>query len=197
MPGVPRYGVGRLRLAPDGRSELKQLITIAVVAIAALGAHGGHAQSPPIPRGGGAIPYPAGWNLVAGFTGAGGKDTVVEGADGPIYTLQPGDASYEVLPPTTPLEAGVGYWVHFSQPTSIAFPQGTDTPPVTRTLPPGKWVMIGDPFVTAAQVSGADVVDIYDAGGYKPASTLQAGQGAWAYSAIGGTVTLRSDSASQ
>jgi hypothetical protein len=130
---------------------------------------------------------------VAGFTGAGGKQTIVEGADGPLYTLQPGDTAYEVLPPNTPLEAGVGYWVHFNQPTSIVFPQGTNTVPVTRTLPAGEWVMVGDPFATAAQVSGADAVYVYDAAtGYTLTDTLQAGQGAWAYAKMGGTVTLRS-----
>lgn len=143
---------------------------------------------------GGVIPYPAGWNLVAGFTGAGGRATIVDAAGGPLYTFQAGDTAYETLPSSTPLTAGRGYWVYFSQPASIAFPQAVPPfAPVAESLPAGQFVLIGDPFPTTATVSGADVVYVYDpATGYQPATTLQAGQGAWAFSAQGATITISS-----
>jgi len=175
---------------------MRRLMVALITVAASLGVYGAHGQTPPMPRGGGAIPYPAGWNLIAGFTGAGGQPTIVSGADEPLYTFQAGDRSYKAVPSSTPLQAGVGYWVHFSQPTSVVFPQGTpDMPSVTQVLPAGQFVMIGNPFPTAARVSGASIVYIYDPDrGYQERTTLQAGQGAWAFSTSGATITLSSTS---
>jgi hypothetical protein len=50
------------------------------------------------------VTYPAGWNLVGAPDG-----TVLAGAQGPLYTFQADDSSYEILPNDTPLEAAVGY----------------------------------------------------------------------------------------
>ena len=45
--------------------------------------------------------------------------------------------------------------------------------------------------VSLVIVSGADVVYVYDqVAGYAPTTVLQPGQGAWAYSAAGGTLTF-------
>jgi hypothetical protein len=52
-------------------------------------------------------------------------------------------------------------------------------------------VMIGNPYPTTATVHGADVVYTYSPGsGYSATTSLTAGQGAWAYSAAGGEVTI-------
>jgi hypothetical protein len=114
----------------------------------------GGGQTPVVPcLGGGTIPYPAGWNLVAGPTG-----TVVTGANGPLYTWRAGDTSYEVLPAGSPLQAGVGYWVNFAGPNSISFARVPQQQPVTISVPAGSFVMIGNPYPTTATVRGADVV---------------------------------------
>lgn len=149
----------------------------------------GQGQTPVVPcLGGGAIPYPSGWNLVAGPSG-----TVVTGAAGPLYTWQAGDTAYETIAVGSPLQAGHGYWVYFATPTSITFSRVTAQQSVTASAPAGQFVMIGNPFPATATVHGADVVYAYDpAHGYQQGITLQAGQGAWAYSASGGTVTITS-----
>ena len=60
------------------------------------------------------VTYPAGWNLAAGPTG-----TVLRGAAGALYTLQANDSSYEVLPVSTPLQDGWGYWAYFPSTTTV------------------------------------------------------------------------------
>jgi len=64
-----------------------------------------------------AAPLPAGWNLVAGSAGA-----TLSGASGQIYTLQPGDSSYESFPAGSPLKAGWGYWAFFPNGGSVNTP---------------------------------------------------------------------------
>jgi len=54
------------------------------------------------------VTYAAGWNIVAGPSG-----TTVTGASGSVYTLQPGDASYETLPSGGTLKPGAGYLADF------------------------------------------------------------------------------------
>lgn len=133
----------------------------------------------------GQITYVPGWNLIAGV------GVRVGGTDGSIYTFQAGDANYESLPPGAILELMKGYWVHFDQPTAETLPAVTGVAPVVQ-LPAGQWVMIGNPFDKGATVAGADVVYTYDltSSQYQQASVIRAGQGAWAYSASGGTVTV-------
>lgn len=145
--------------------------------------------------GGGAIPYPAGWNLVAGYDGV-----YVFRADGPLYTLQAGDSDYEAVPSEsgegltwTPLKSGVGYWAYFSQPEAVPFPPGPHRLTFSVTVPAGQFVMVGNPFPTGATVTGADVVYSYDPDqGYKQTTFISTGHGAWVYSAGGGTITLSS-----
>jgi hypothetical protein len=99
-----------------------------------------------------ATTYPAGWNLVSGPAGA-----TVSGALGPLYTLQPGDTSYETVPNTTPLATCVGYWAYFPSGGTVTTAPGS--PSCSVTPPPGQWVMVGNPSpATTLLVSGADIV---------------------------------------
>jgi hypothetical protein len=133
------------------------------------------------------VTYSPGWNLVAGPTG-----TVVTGNIGPLYAFRPGDSSYEVIPTGTPLTAGTGYWAYFSQTTTSSL--GSFNPgSMTEQLPAGQFVMVGNPGAMSATVSGADIVYTYSvSAGYQRTTTLAPGQGAWAFSANGGTVSLTS-----
>jgi PKD repeat protein len=132
-----------------------------------------------------AVSFAAGWNLVAGAAGS-----ALAGAVGSLYTLQAGDSTYETLSPTSALNAGEGYWAFFPGASSGSIPPGS-TGAVSVPLAAGGYVMIGNSGTTPATVSGADAVLIYDPiGGYQPATVLEPGQGAWAFSASGGTATI-------
>ncbi len=135
--------------------------------------------------------YPAGWNLVAGY-----QATIVLDPEGPLYTYQAGDSAYQALPFWTVLEPGTGYWAYFDGPGEV---YGAGPPPlpqpVTLDLPAGQFIMIGNPFASSASIEGADdyadIVYTYEPGnGYTRARSLAPGQGAWAYSAAGGPITL-------
>lgn len=139
------------------------------------------------------VTYPPGWNLVAGL------GVAITEADGPVYTLQPGDTSYESLPPDAVLDCLKGYWVFFEKPTqveSVACPSSgaaqNGSAPFTASVPANQFIMIGNPLPTPASVAAADAAYTYDptSGQYQQASTLQPGQGAWVYSASGGSLTL-------
>jgi len=131
------------------------------------------------------VTYHAGWNLVGGPDG-----TRYAGADGPIFTLQPGDTAYESLPAGTPAVAGAGYWVYFGVSRSVPLPDGQ--PFVTVQLPPGQWVLVGNPSgLRTAPVSGADALFTFDPGrGYHAVSSLLPGQGALAFSQDGALLTI-------
>ncbi|HZQ37689.1 MAG TPA: hypothetical protein VFD32_17280 [Dehalococcoidia bacterium] len=127
--------------------------------------------------------YAAGWNLVAGPQGA-----HLVGATGSLYTLQPGDTTYETRPIDTPLTACVGYWAYFPTGGSIDFgPFGGASVQCSLNVSPAQYVMMGNPSASAnVNVNGADVVYTYDpASGYQPATRLAPGQGAWVYAAGG------------
>ncbi len=132
------------------------------------------------------VTYPSGWSVVAGPSG-----TVLTGSANPLYTYQAGDTNYESITTGTPLTPGQGYWAYFassaSSPLALAGPQ-TQTIP----LPAGQWVMIGNPGDGSASVSGADVVYGYSGAGYQLTTSLAPGQGAWAISFGGGSVTITS-----
>ncbi|HEY7294965.1 MAG TPA: hypothetical protein VH916_07970, partial [Dehalococcoidia bacterium] len=123
------------------------------------------------------VTYHAGWNLVGAPDG-----TRYAGADGPIYTLQPGDTAYEAFPAGTPAVGGAGYWAYFGVAHTVAVPDGLQF--VTVQLPPGQWVLIGNPSgLRTVPVTGADALFTYDPGrGYRAVSSLLPGQGALAYS---------------
>ncbi|MHB8575918.1 MAG: hypothetical protein ACYDCQ_11380 [Dehalococcoidia bacterium] len=130
------------------------------------------------------VTYPPSWNLIGGPDG-----TELSGVNA-LYTFQAGDTSYETLNGSTALVGGNGYWVHIDGLVSVQLP-GPNPPTFSRSLPAGQYVLIGNPLDSLALVSGADTVYIYDpAAGYESATVLQPGQGAWAYSAAGGTLTF-------
>src|SRR5438132_13430343 len=81
-----------------------------------------------------ALMFPPGWNLVAGPTGS-----RLVGATGSIYSLQPGDASYELLPSDAPLKSGWDFWAYFPGGGSLI--PATDTAAYAVTLAPGQWAM--------------------------------------------------------
>jgi hypothetical protein len=126
-----------------------------------------------------------GWNLASFPAG-----TTVTGADSSYYALEPGDSGYETLSSISSAHSGEGYWIHFSSGTTVPL-ANVGAGSVTVQLPPGQFVTIGNPGDTPATVSGADEVLVYNqTAGYTQTTTLQPGQGAWAESASGGTVTI-------
>jgi plastocyanin len=135
--------------------------------------------------GGVSVNYAAGWNLVAGPGG-----TVLSGTSGSLYAFRAGDTSYEMIAAGTPLTAGSGYWAYFTGPQTATVPQNMTQPGATP-LPTGQFVLVGNPSSLPVAVAGADTVLIYDpVRGYQSVSTLEPGQGAWAYSANGGMLTM-------
>jgi hypothetical protein len=130
------------------------------------------------------LTLPQGWNLVANPGGS--------VASGPAYTIQKGDSYYETAAPGAPLVAGLGYWVLAQSRSALPLPAGTLHASIVA--PAGQFVMIGDPSgILAAQVSGADLLLTYDpSSGYRPDTSgiLQPGQGAFALSLGGATITL-------
>jgi hypothetical protein len=125
----------------------------------------------------GAVLYHRGWNLVAAPAG-----TRIQ-ASGTLFTLQPGDAT----------KTGYGYWAYFAADATVAF-TNAGAPSYTVQLPAGQWVLIGNPSATnEVTVTGGDIVYTYDpiAGQYQTTTKLEPGQGAWVFSASGGTVTLQ------
>lgn len=161
----------------------------AVTAVAALllGGRGGpqqlHAQS------GAIISYPAGWNLVGGPAG-----TTLQGALGPLYTLQYGDDSYETVANGTPLTGGLGYWVYFPNGGTATLGAGG---PCVVAVPIGAaaWVMVGNPWPAGTVTArGADIVESYTpAAGYQSSVTLRPGAAAWAWASVKTTVALTVD----
>lgn len=133
-----------------------------------------------------AVSYAAGWNLVAGTDG-----TTLSGASGSLYTLQPGDSNYQTLAPGAPLKGGQGYWVYFSAATTQTL-AGGGSASVTIDVPAGQYVMLGNPSLRPATVSGADLVYVFDpnANGYVATTTLQPGQGAWVLTLARRRVTI-------
>ncbi len=158
------------------------VLLAAVSGLALLGTGGvAHGQSGSVAR----LTYPPGWNLVAGPAG-----TVLSGASGSLYSFPAGAQTYRVLPSDTPLEAGAGYWAYFDTLAPQILPASASFS-TNLVLPAGAFVLIGNPRAAISVVYGADVVYIYDAvQGYESTLTLQPGQGAWAYSARGATITI-------
>jgi hypothetical protein len=145
------------------------------------------------------MPYQPGWNIVAGnalhlLGRTDGRDHGMPGAtDSLIYGLNREGIGYTTPTSESELINGQGYWVHFVKQSNAALsvqPGNTGG----YTLPAGHWVLIGNPDVTTVQVSGADVLYIYDpTSGYQPATSLAPGQGAVAYSAPGGVLTFTTE----
>jgi len=139
-------------------------------------------------------PVPAGWNLLSGVAAARVNLNV-----GPLYNLPFGASTYQMATPGADLPASDGYWVFFASPTRVfatcgppqfVVPLGVLRP--NAVTADAGWGMIGNPFGNGhVTVSGADGVYIYDAAtGYQQTATLESGQGAFAHSANGGTITI-------
>lgn len=142
---------------------------------------------PPPPPSTVQVTYQPGWNLVAGPRGM-----TFPQASGPLYTFQAGDRAYRVQPSTTGVLPGRGYWAFFSRQTIVTL-SGAASGIEQVAAPAGQWVMIGNPGYVDAAVTGADAVFVWDAlrGVYAPATRpLRPGQGAWAISYRGGTITI-------
>jgi hypothetical protein len=135
------------------------------------------------------VTYQPGWNIVGGPAG-----TVLTGTNSGLFAWPPGATSYQALPAGTPLQAGQGYWAYFNTATTVTLSAITSDS-VTVSLPAGQWVLIGNPGAGTATVTGASVtLWLYSplAGSYSPTTTIPQGQGAWAFSSTGGTVTISS-----
>jgi hypothetical protein len=120
-----------------------------------------------------------------------GRGDPLAGINAPVYTWQPGDTTYEIGSSSTPLKAGLGYWICPPNAVTVDLSAGSSLP-TSVTVAPKQWVLIGDPSgVQAAEVTGAGDVFTYDpSAGYQQSSTLLPGQGAWAASLLGGTITV-------
>ena len=133
------------------------------------------------------VTYKAGWNLIGGPAGA-----TFPQASNPLYNWN--GSSYDAVNNSTGIQAGKGYWAFFPADTVVGV-SGTANLPITVSVAANSYGMVGNPGSTAVTVSGADFFYTYDpVNGYSQpltTATLQPGQGAWAYSAAGGTVTIR------
>jgi hypothetical protein len=129
------------------------------------------------------VTFQAGWNIVADANGA------ITGNVGPLYAFGPGSTSYEVLPPGTPLQPGMGAWAFFNAPVTETMPFNGSSQ-ISVQLPPGQFVMIGNDGSTPATVNGADIVLTWNGSTYQQVTTLNPGQGAWAFSQFGSEASI-------
>jgi PKD domain len=129
-----------------------------------------------------------GWSIVGGPS-----NTVIQGSDGPLYTYQGADSSYETVPPGSALIPGQGYWAYFGAPSTEVLPMAPGQAS-SLSIPAGHWVMVGNPGSGTATVSGVDYMVVFStsAGQYQPTTSLQPGQGAWAWSWNGTTARIQS-----
>jgi plastocyanin len=130
------------------------------------------------------VTFRAGYNMIGVPSG-----TTVN-ADS-VLSFDTAANSYTQLGSGDSLNGGRGYWAYFSTDTTITLPAGSDSA-VTVPASAGTWQMIGNPSgTTPALVTGADSVFAFDAAGgqYMAVTTLQPGQGAWALSRSGGSIT--------
>ena len=130
-----------------------------------------------------AVNYSPGWNLVSGPEGS-----HLVGAEGQIYTLQPGDAEYEAFPADSSLRGGYGYWAYFPRGGWLEAAGGASRYAVT--LLPGQWALVGNPSAEMIMtLSGALAALVYVPNdGYVSVSVIPAGVGAWVLGA--GRLTL-------
>lgn len=141
-----------------------------------------------------AATLPMGWNLVSGLVAAEVTTNV-----GPLYLYDAHDGAYRSPNSAGDFAPTAGYWVLFDEPTDVSVgcpapPEFRPTSPASVSIPVASgWTMIGNglPLANTAQISCADLTDIYDPqSGYESTTTLAPGQGAWVYSIAGGMVVL-------
>jgi hypothetical protein len=132
------------------------------------------------------VTYSAGWNLVGVPSG-----TTIPAAVGNLYTLDANSTNYISSPSGSQLTGGTGYWAYLTAPTTVNISNVTDRV-ITTTIPAQNYIMIGNPNSTGAIVSGMDCLYVFDPhfNGYQVSSFLLPGQGGWAFSLTGGTVTI-------
>jgi hypothetical protein len=131
---------------------------------------------------------PAGWNLVALPPG-----TSFSVQPSAILTFEPSGAGFQALASTDGAVEGKGYWVNVPAASLMSMPSPLhDGVEASFPAPPDTWIMIGDTTsFYPGFVSGADEVFTYDEeNGYRNQSILFPGQGAWAISHSGGTITI-------
>lgn len=137
------------------------------------------------PSTGTTVTYQGGWNLVGGPTG-----TMLTGISGALYTFQANDTNYETFSTSTPIQAPQGFWAFFSATTTVTLPT-VSAQRLTVPLPANHFIMVGNPGDTLATINGMDFAYTYSPStGYVLATTLNPGQGAWVFSARGGTLTI-------
>ncbi|HLZ70742.1 MAG TPA: hypothetical protein VKV26_12645 [Dehalococcoidia bacterium] len=157
-----------------GRTRLALLAIAALAIFAAAQTRAQHAL---------AVTYAPGWNLVSGPEGS-----HLVGAEGDIFTMQPGDADYEAFPADTPLSGGFGYWAYFPQGGSLEATIGVAEYSVT--LVPGQWTLVGNPNSKASVTLSGDFTALIfvPEDGYVSVSSIPVGAGAWVLGA--GQLTL-------
>lgn len=138
------------------------------------------------------VTFHAGWNLVSELVAARLTEQL---NDEPAYTFAAGDSSYRTVvfdaahPPSFQ-PAGPGYWAYLPADVQASIPQFG---PMSGSfhINPG-WTMIGSEAGAPLRVIGADAVLLYDpvAAMYAPSDRLDAGGGAWAYSAAGADISF-------
>ena len=132
--------------------------------------------------------YRAGWSLVASPDG-----TAPAGAIGPLYSLNTVSGDYDAMAQGNAIEPGTGYWAFFDRDSRAMFgPLGSSHVPITEQLPPGQWVLVGNPYPRTANLDGPDSFYYYiPSQGYVTGNGyLGPGEAVWAYSAAGGTGTF-------
>jgi hypothetical protein len=138
------------------------------------------------------VAYPAGWNLLSVTQAGSGIPANIQ-----LYTLTPDGTAYSSVSPSD-TRPGVGYWAYFPTdnhvllvPQTVCLQCGAPFAPIT--LPADQWVMVGDPVTLPVTVSGADALYVYDpaAAQYRQTTRLNPGEGAFVFSATGGTLTYR------
>lgn len=174
-----------MKVSPSGsKSRIAVLLVLAFVFALGAPIGTGHVSVAKAAAADLGLTLPQGWNLIADPGG------IIP--SGPAYTLQQTDTTYEIVTAGTPLVPGLGYWVQAQSRSGLPLPAGQLR--ATIQAPASRFVMIGDPSgVLTARVSGADLILAYDpVQGYSVVTdnTLQPGQGAFAFSRSGGTITL-------
>jgi len=159
---------------------------VVLAALLAIGTPAARAQSAGQTR-----KYAAGWNLVAAPPGTNFSVAST------LYTAQPNDPGYEQSQPSDGTIAGFGYWADVSSVDISGYSRAVtlaagSSAPYTVSVPPGQWVMVGNPSgMLLASVQGADVSYVFDpVNGFEPSTVLQPGQGAWVGSTAGAVVTV-------
>jgi len=169
------------------------LMTLSSAAILLVSIAGGATVTADAATGSGAAQGAAGQTVTfgAGYNMIGVPSGTAVSADS-VLAFDTAANNYTQLGSGDSLSGGRGYWAYFSADTPVTLPAGTNAS-ITVAASAGKWQLIGNPSgTTPALVTGADEVFAFDAvaGQYMAVTTLQPGQGAWALSQAGGSITI-------